>query len=271
MMRSLWTAASGMITQQTNLDTISNNLANINTTGYKKENAEFKTLLYQTMQNKATDSSGNAKPSGIQVGLGVRNSAINTDYTQGPLNETGNDLDFAIKGQGFFMLQATDGNVVYTRNGSFGFSNGVNGITLSNSDGYPVLDTKGKPIVIDTAKYDLSKITINEAGQVCYTDNKNVVTPIGEEIGIAQFNNPSGLLKLSNSVLKESGASGTAVVEANDTTLQKSKTLQGYLEGSNVQAVDEMVNMIVAQRAYEMNSKVITAADQMMQQANNLR
>lgn len=271
MMRSLWTAASGMTTQQTNLDIISNNLANINTTGYKKESAEFKTLLYQTIQDKAYDNKGNVKPSVAQVGLGVRNSAVTTQYIQGPLNETGNDLDFAIKGKGFFMLQAPDGNIVYTRNGSFGFANGTNGVTLSNTDGYPVLDSNNKPIVIDTTKYEISKVTINDAGQVCYPDAKGKATSIGVQIGLAQFNNPNGLLKTSNSILKEGEASGTAIVEGTSAAIQPSKILQGYLEGSNVQAVDEMVNMIVAQRAYEMNSKIITAADQMLQEANNLR
>lgn len=269
-MRSLWTAASGMISQQTNVDTISNNLANINTTGYKKENAEFKTLLYQTIQEQSTDNNGDAKPYGIQVGLGVRNSAIKSQYTQGTLNETGNDFDFAIQGKGFFMYQTEDGNTAYTRNGSFQLANGVNGLTLANSDGNPILDTNNEPIVLE-ATYNASDITINEEGQICYPNEDGVATSIGIQIGIAQFNNPNGLLKSSNSLLKATDASGEARLEAVDATLTKSKIYQGYLESSNVQAVDEMVNLIVAQRAYEMNSKIITASDEMMQQANNLR
>ncbi|HKL98525.1 MAG TPA: flagellar basal-body rod protein FlgG [Mobilitalea sp.] len=270
MMRSLWTAASGMTTQQTNVDTISNNLANINTTGYKKESAGFKSLLYQTIQNNAYDNNGDLKPSGIQVGLGVRNSEITSQFTQGTLLETGNDYDFAINGKGFFMVQTPDGDNAYTRNGSFGLAYGPNGMTMADSEGNPLLDTTGKPIVID-AKYDPSEITIDEMGNLCYPDATNNVVPIGITLGIAQFNNPSGLEKLAGSLLRETDASGAFRLEANDAALTRSKLHQGYLEGSNVKAVDEMVNLIVAQRAYEMNSKIITASDEMMQQANNLR
>jgi flagellar basal-body rod protein FlgG len=253
MMRSLWTAASGMISQQTNVDTISNNLANINTTGYKKETAEFKSLLYQTIQEKSYDNNGDLKPSGIQVGLGVRNSAITSQYTQGTLQETGNDYDFAIVGKGFFMVQTPDGGTAYTRNGSFGLATGTEDMTIATSDGNPLLDTNGEPIVIDNI-YNTSEITINENGELCYPDETGAAVPIGIKIGLAQFNNPSGLEKMSNSLLMESDASGAARLEGTDTALSQSKLRQRYLEGSNVQAVDEMVNLIVAQRAYEMNS-----------------
>jgi flagellar basal-body rod protein FlgG len=259
-----------MTTQQINVDTISNNLANINTTGYKKETAEFKSLLYQTIQEQSYDNNGDPKPSGIQVGLGVRNSAITSQYTQGNLQETGNDYDLAIDGKGFFMIQQQDGTVAYTRNGSFGLANGPDGVTLANSDGYPVLDATGMPIVIDD-KYNPSEITVNELGELCYPNESDISVPIGIQVGVAQFNNPNGLQKTSGSLLKETEASGAARLETEDTTLQKSKLKQGYLEGSNVQAVDEIVNLIVAQRAYEMNSKIITAADEMLQKANNLR
>lgn len=270
MMRSLWTAATGMISQQTNVDTISNNLANINTTGYKKESAEFKSLLYQTLQEQSYDNNGNAKPTGIQVGLGVRNSSITSEYTQGTVVQTNNDYDLAIEGKGFFMVQTENGSTAYTRNGNFQMVIGNDGITLANSEGNPVLDTNGEPIVLDSA-YNAADITINEAGELCYPDAAGNAASIGIQIGLAQYNNPSGLEKLPDSLLKETDASGTPRLEADDTTLAKSKIKQGYLEGSNVQAVDEMVNLIVAQRAYEMNSKIITAADQMLQQANNLR
>jgi len=270
MMRSLWTAASGMISQQTNVDTISNNLANINTTGYKKEGAEFKSLLYQTIQDQSTDNSGNPKPYGIQVGLGVRNSAITSQYSQGPLMETDNDFDLAISGNGFFSVQKPDGGVAYTRNGSFHIANGNLGLTLSTSDGYPVLDTNGQPIVFD-GTYDESKLTIDENGELCYPDSTGTAVGSGIQIGVVQFTNPTGIKKLSNSLLQETDASGIAKMEANDSAMQRSTIRQGYLEGSNVQAVDEMVNLIVAQRAYEMNSKIITASDEMMKQANNLR
>jgi flagellar basal-body rod protein FlgG len=259
-----------MINQQTNVDTISNNLANINTTGFKKESTEFKTLLYQTIQEQSFDNNGDPKPSGIQVGLGVRNSAITTQYTQGTLLETGNDFDFAIEGKGFFTVLTQDGSTAYTRNGSFQLANGMDGVTLATSDGNPVLDTMGEPITLDS-KYNAADITINDLGELCYPDDTGAATPIGIQIGIAQFNNPSGLQKMSNSLLKATDASGAVRLESEDATLQTSKIRQGFLEGSNVQAVDEMVNLIVAQRAYEMNSKIITAADEMLQQANNLR
>lgn len=270
MMRSLWTAASGMISQQMNVDTISNNLANINTTGYKKEAAEFKSLLYQTIQDQSYDNNGDAKPYGIQVGLGVRNSAITSQYSQGAMNETGNELDFAIQGNGFFSVQTEDGGVAYTRNGSFQFTKGVDGITLSTSDGNPVLDTTGEPVVLN-ANYDTSEVTFDESGQIYYPNANGSATPIGIRIAVSQFNNPSGLQKISNSLLLETEASGAAKLESEDAGLKKSTIKQKYLEASNVQAVDEMVNLIVAQRAYEMNSKIITASDEMMKQANNLR
>jgi flagellar basal-body rod protein FlgG len=264
-MRSLWTAASGMITQQTNVDTISHNLANINTTGYKKETAEFKSLLYQTIQEQSFDNNGNPKPYGIQVGLGVRNSAITSHYTQGDIIETGNNFDFAIEGKGFFMVRLPDGSTAYTRNGSFGLANGEDGLTLADSQGNAVLDTTGMPIVIDSI-YDTNKITVSQQGELIYEDGA-----MGVRIGIAQFNNPEGLLKMSGSLLKETLSSGQARLEAEDTMITASKVHQKHLESSNVQAVDEIVNLIVAQRAYEMNSKVITATDEMLQQANNLR
>jgi flagellar basal-body rod protein FlgG len=186
------------------------------------------------------------------------------------MQETGNDWDLAVDGKGFFMVQTQDGGVAYTRNGSFGLANGIDGATLATSDGNPVLDTNGKPIVIDDT-YNPSDITVNENGELCYPNADNVAVPIAITVGIAQFNNPAGLEKVSNSLLKETDASGAARIETVDPLLQKSRLKQGYLEGSNVQAVDEIVNLIVAQRAYEMNSKVISAADEMMQQANNLR
>lgn len=270
MMRSLWTAASGMQTQQTNVDTISNNLANINTTGYKKESAQFKSLLYQTIQANSTNANGEIKPVGIQAGLGVRTSAIVSQYSQGTLLDTGNDYDFAVQGNGFFMIQMEDGSVGYTRNGSFGVSIGVDGTTLATAEGRPVLDTAGKPIVFDP-EYDTSLIGVDDYGNFTYSGATGSSEPLGIQIGLAQFNNPAGLEKVSNSILKPTESSGEARLESEDTNLVNSKVINKYLEGSNVQAVNEMVDLIVAQRAYEMNSKTITATDEMLQQANNLR
>ncbi|MFV0343452.1 MAG: flagellar basal-body rod protein FlgG [Anaerocolumna sp.] len=270
MMRSLWTAASGMISQQTSVDTISNNLANINTTGYKKETAQFKTLLYQTIQDSTTDNAGQLKPVGAQVGLGVRNSAIISQYTQGTLKETGNSFDFAIAGNGFFMVQLADGSTGYTRNGSFGLSIGSDGITLATSEGYPVLDNTGQPIVLPN-EFDTSKIEVDDHGNLMYTLEDGTVESLDIKVGLAQFSNPAGLEKTSNSILKETQASGTARIEGEDANISDSLIKKGYLEASNVQAANEMVDLIVSQRAYEMSSKAINASDEMLQQANNLR
>ena len=260
MMRSLWTAASGMKSQQTSLDTISNNLANINTTGYKKERTEFQSLLYQTIQEKTTDHEGNPKPIGAQVGLGVKVSAVSTG-----------DFDFAIQGNGFFMIEMPDGTTGYTRNGNFLMAINPNGgTTLTTADGYSVLDSNGKAITFDAAT-DTTRLSFDNYGNIFYKNAQGVIQPTGVRIGAAQFNNPSGLTKLGDSYFAESAASGNARIEGQDAALSVSVIKNGYLEASSVQAVDEMVDMIVTQRAYEMNSKAITASDEMLQQANNLR
>ena len=272
MMRALWTAASGMTSQQTNVDVIANNLSNVNTTGYKTQTAQFKTLLYQTIQSKTTSANGESKPVGAQVGLGVRNASITTSFRKGSLTQTDINTDFAIDGKAFFAVQNLDGETVYTRNGSFNWAIGDEngGVMLCTSEGFPVLDTNGLPIELGT-EYNTSKVTIDADGNVCYPDENNNPQPIGMQIGLVQFSNPNGLEKSSGSTYKQSDASGEPMMEVDDDTLQKSKIRQGYLEASNVQTVDEMVNLIVAQRAYEMNSKAIQAADEMLGQANQLR
>lgn len=270
MMRALWTAASGMLAQQINLDTISNNIANINTTGYKTERAEFQSLLYQTIQKTSTDSEGNAKPIGVQVGLGTRSSAITSQFTEGSVTHTEGAFDFAIVGDGFFQVQMPDGSIGYTRNGALKMSIGNDGLTLCTSDGYPILDTNGEAIVVNST-YSVSKLTVDSNGNLCYPDATNNLVPLGIKIGLVQFNNPAGLDKTSSSIFKQTAASGEARLEETDDNLEKSEVRQGWLESSNVNAADEMVNMIIAQRAYEMNSKAITASDEMLQQANNLR
>lgn len=270
MMRSLWTGASGMIAQQNAVDTISNNLSNVNTTGYKKETVEFKTLLYSKLQTKTTDNNGDPKPVIGQVGAGVRTASITSRFTQGSLQSTGNTLDFALEGSGFFQVQQADGTVAYTRNGAFNLSMGVDGLTLCTSDGDPVMSSTGETLVFDTT-IDSARLSIDEDGRFWYRNLDETVVSLGQQFGIVQFNNPTGLEKLSGSLLAASEASGEARLETEDETLKASKVLSKYLEGSNVETVDEMVNLIVAQRAYEMNSKVITASDEMLQQANNLR
>ena len=179
-------------------------------------------------------------------------------------------MAFAINGDGFFGVQGADGNNYYTRNGNLVLATDTKGLALTTTEGLKVLDSNGKPIVLD-AKYVASNITVTGDGQICYPDEANNPKPIGMSIGLWQFNNPSGLEKTDSSLYSESSASGAAMNEYSTAGLTRSELRQGYLEGSNVQVADEMVNMIVAQRAYELNSKAIQASDEMMQQANNLR
>lgn len=270
MVRSLWTAASGMKSQQTNVDTIANNLSNVNTTGYKTEVNEFKSLLYQTIQAESTSANGENKPTSVQVGMGVRNASINSIFTQGNMNAATSNTAFAIEGEGFFAVQGLDGGTYYTRNGNFVLSEGVNGLTLATTDGLPVLDTNGRSIVFDE-DIVASKLTVTEDGTFCYPDANNNPQSLGITIGLHQFNNPGGLEKTDSSLYIATAASGAALNEATNANLDKSSIVQGYLEASNVQVVDEMVNLITAQRAYELNSKAITASDEMMQQANQLK
>lgn len=271
MQRALWTAATGMISQQTNVDTIANNLANVNSTGYKTERAEFKSLLYQTLQTETTTANGANKPIDAQVGLGVRNSSIESNFEQGVMTETQDMTDFCIEGKGFFGIQGSDGEVYYTRNGKFNFSvNLYGGMTLTNDMGYAVLDGNGNPIELGP-QYQVQNISVNSDGYLLYPDEFNNPQPIGIKIGLFQFNNPAGLDKTSGTMYQESAASGEVLYEQNLDVGMRSVVRQGFLEGSNVQVADEMVNLIVAQRAYEMNSKAIQAADEMMGQANSLR
>ncbi len=270
MVRSLWSAASGMIAQQTNVDTIANNLANVNTTGYKTEVAEFKSLLYQNLQTRTTTANGENKPIGAQVGLGVRNSAITSIFKQGSMYESNSTSSFAIQGEGFFAVQGEDRETCYTRNGNFIWAMDGDNITLSTTDGHYVLDSNGNKITFSN-DYAASQIVITSDGTIGYPDETNNVQSLGIRIGLYQFQNPSGLNKLEASLYSATEASGEAMNEATNDALVKSSVAQGYLEGSNVQVADEMVNLIVAQRAYEMNSKAIQATDEMMGQANNLR
>lgn len=270
MVRSLWTAATGMIAQQVNLDTIANNLSNVNTTGYKTQVNEFKTLLYQTLQTRTTTANGEQKPTSAQVGLGTRNSAITSIFREGNITQSESDTAFAIDGRGFFCGAGEDGNTYYTRNGNLKFTLATNGNMLATTDGLPVLDTSGQPIILNNT-YMISKISVDKNGEICYDDENNNPQPIGRVIGTFQFNNPNGLAKLGDSLYQQTAASGQPINEATNPNVERSAIIQGYLEGSNVQVADEMVNMIVAQRAYELNSKAIIASDEMLQQANNLR
>lgn len=271
MMRSLWSAASGMIAQQTAVDTIANNLANVNTTGYKTEKAEFKSLLYQTLQTRTTTANGEQKPISAQVGLGTRVASITSQFRQGSLLDSESYTAFAIDGDGFFAVQGADGNTYYTRNGDFKFSVEADGTqTLVTADGYRVLDTNGNAITIP-AGVSSSKLIISEDGDFGYQTAEGNYVALNQRFALYQFNNPAGLDKMANSLLAVTDASGEPLNEATAENIVPSGVRQGYLEGSNVQVADEMVNLIVAQRAYEMNSKAIQAADDMLSQANQLK
>ncbi len=270
MVRSLYSAASGMMAQQTNVDTIANNLANVNTVGFKSQSTEFKSLLYQNLQAKTTSANGESKPVSAQVGLGSRVQSITTHYTQGTPNASDSTTDFAIIGNGFFAIQNESGDVNYTRNGHFTFSQGTDGLMLCTAEGYPVLSADGSPIVLDS-QYVASKVTVDSSGNLCYPDENNNPQQIGIKIGLYQFTNPSGLEQLGGSYLAETEASGTPMNEDYDDVGSKSILKQSYLEASNVNVASEMVNLITAQRAYELCSKAITTSDTMMEQANNLK
>jgi flagellar basal-body rod protein FlgG len=270
MVRSLYSAASGMMAQQTNVDVIANNLANVNTVGFKSQSTEFKSLLYQDMQALTTSANGEFKPVSAQVGLGSRISSITAHYTQGSPNATDSTTDFYISGDGFFAVQNVDGETYYTRNGNFYFAIGTEGSMLCTSEGYPVLSSDGQPIVI-TEEYQINEITVDSDGNICYPDEAGNAQPIGIQIGLYQFSNPSGLTQVGGSYLTESDASGIPLNEAYDDVGKRSTLKQGYLEASNVNVATEMVNLITAQRAYELCSKAITTSDTMLEQANNLK
>ncbi len=274
MVRSLWSAATGMIAQQNNVDTIANNLANVNTTGYKMEVNEFKSLLYQTIQTRTTTANGVNKPIGAQVGLGVRNSSITSEFSQGSLLESQNPTAVALsntQGTGFFGIQGDDGNTYYTRNGDFVFAlNANNSLSLTTTSGLRVLNTNRQPITI-TGDHIAERVKIDTDGTLMYPDADGKLQTLNHTIGVWQFQNPKGLDKIGESLYSVTAASGLAMNENTNQNLVKSDVVQGYLEGSNVQIAEEMVNLIIAQRAYESNSKVITTSDDMMAIANQLK
>lgn len=270
MMRALYTAATGMIAEQTNVDTIANNLANVNTNGYKTQRTEFKSLLYQTLQTKTTTADGEDKPVGAQVGLGTRVAAITSIYTPGSMLASDSSTDFALQGDGFFAVRGADGEVTYTRNGNFVWGVTADGRTaLLDSMGGMVLDIEGNPIYIPE-NVSADSMIFSQSGEIGYKTADGNYVDMQQSFAIYHFDNPSGLEKLAFSRLQESEASGEPMLQGRDTTSQ-STVHQYFLEGSNVQVADEMVNMIIAQRAYQMNSKAITTADTMLEIANNLK
>ncbi|HET7536586.1 MAG TPA: flagellar basal-body rod protein FlgG, partial [Candidatus Didemnitutus sp.] len=256
---SLYSAATGMEAQQLNLNTIANNLANVNTPGFKRAKIEFQDLLYQKPKGAGADAGGgNVVPTGIEIGNGSRVAATAKVFTQGQLTNTGEKLDIAIQGDGFFEVQKPDGTLAYTRDGSFKLNSQGQVVT---SDGLPVL-SGFQPIPAGA-----SSVNVAENGQV------TVQTATGQttfRLNLTRFANPSGLQSLGGNLYGETAASGTPETGAAGENGFGS-TMQGYVETSNVNIVEEMVNLIVAQRAYEVNSKSIQTSDEMLQNVTNLK
>lgn len=260
MLRSLWTGTTGMNAQQLNLDVIANNLANVSTTGFKKSRADFQDLMYQITKVPGSQSSADTEsPTGIQVGLGVRPAAVQKLFTQGDLIQTGNELDVAIEGHGFFQADLPNGEIGYTRSGAFKRDSTGR---ITTSDGYPI--TPG--IVIPD---DARQITISETGVVsAILGDDTSSTELGN-IETVTFTNNGGLIAIGRNLFRDSDASGPP---QNGTPGDNGYgvLLQNFLEGSNVNIVEEMTAMITTQRAYEINSKTIQTSDEMMQTVNNL-
>ena len=253
-MRALAIAATGMNAQQLNLEVIANNIANLNTTGFKQARAEFTDLLYQAERQQGVPNQAGQEPvpEGAMLGLGVRTAAIRNLHRQGQLANTANQLDMAINGRGYFQITSPNGEINYTRAGSFNRNNAGQLVTL---EGYTV-----EPAILIPA--NAVDVVVNQSGQVFAKIDGQVAQQNIGQLSLANFANESGLEPLGNGLYRETPVSGQAVVGvAGDVSFGRIQ--QGYLEGSNVDPVKEITNMITAQRAFEMNSKVITTADEM--------
>ncbi|XPV69254.1 MAG: flagellar basal-body rod protein FlgG [Halarcobacter sp.] len=261
MIRGLYTAATGMHSMQHQIDVISNNIANVNTLGFKKDRAEFQDLMYESLNFTAgRTSQTSVNPTGIDVGLGVKVSGVQKNFLEGDLKLTSNTLDIAIEGNGFFQITKPDGELAYTRNGGFKLDNEGN---IVNAQGYLL-----EPQI--TIPDNVKDVTIALDGTVTATNpTTNTEVNLGQ-IQIADFINPSGLTPLGDSLYSASEASGDPLV-GNPDSEQFGSLRQGMIELSNVKLVDEMVNLITAQRAYEANSKAITTSDSMLQIVNRLK
>ena len=260
MIRSLFTAATGMSAQQIEQDVIANNLANVNTAGFKKSRANFQDLMYQIYSKAgATSSTGVQLPAGIEIGMGVKPISTQKIFSQGDYQQTGNPFDWAIEGDGFFQLDDGEGGTVYSRAGNFKINKDSN---ICNSEGLlltPALSVPEGTVVV----------TVDKSGQVTATDSKGTMNQIGQ-IQIATFINSAGLSSAGRNLYTETDASGKASV-ANPGTDGKGTISQYFLEMSNVNVIDEMVKMITGQRAYEINSKSIQTADAMLGIVNSMK
>jgi flagellar basal-body rod protein FlgG len=261
MIKALNTSATGMQAQQTNMDVISNNIANVSTTGYKKSRAEFEDLLYQTIKEPGSQTGANSiSPTGVQVGLGVRTAAVTKDFEVGAANMTKNALDLQIEGNGFFPVQTPGGQIAYTRDGSF----------KKDTTGR-IMDKNGNVLQPEiTIPPGTNGIDIGAGGTVTVTVADNPQPQVIGQIQIVSFVNPAGLKAIGKNLYMPSNSSGVPLQGAPGEN-GLGELAQGQLEASNVNIVEEMVNMITAQRAYETNSKTMQAVDQMLQTVNNLR
>lgn len=262
MLRSLDVASTGMQAQSTNVETISHNIANMTTTGYKRRRAEFQDLIYQDLRRVGTMSSdtGYRVPAGAQLGLGVRTAAIYRINEQGTLAQTGNALDLAIEGRGYFRILLPNGDYAYTRDGTFSLSQDGSIVT---ADGYPLTPNIAVP-------NNAENITIDQTGQVQYTLSGQPNAQVAWQIQLTTFQNENGLAAMGQNLFTETTSSGDPII-GNPETTGFGTLRQGFVEESAVNAVTEITNLITAQRAYEMNSKTITASDEMLQTLTNLR
>jgi len=261
MIRALYTAASGMNAQQANIDTVANNLANVNTAGFKKSRMEFQDLVYQTLiaPGSETSTAADQAPVGLEVGLGTRPIATARDFSTGNLKATNAPLDIAIEGQGFFQVNLPTGDIGYTRAGAFHLSADGQIVT---ADGYQV-----QPSV--TIPKDAVSVTVSKDGIVSVQIAGQTATQQVGTIELASFQNPAGLRAIGGNMYVETTASGSPTT-GSPASEGMGTLAQGFLEDSNVSVVEEMVNMILGQRAYEANSRVVKAADEMLSQVNNL-
>ncbi|TWT88225.1 Flagellar basal-body rod protein FlgG [Pseudobythopirellula maris] len=262
--QTLYTAATGMEAMETKLDVIANNMANINTTGFKKDRANFEDLFYRQIRLPgSTDADGNITPTGLEIGLGVRVGSTQSDHDQGAFQNTGNQLDFAIEGDGFFAVQGLNGQTLYTRAGNFNV----------NANNQLVLGSANTGYLIDPAiniPAEATNVVVTADGTVEYSTSDSVTNQTAGNFQLSTFINPDGLLKLGDNLFQETTASGAAVA-ANPGEPGVGVIRQGFLEASNVEPVNELIDLITTQRGFELNSQVVQAGDEVLSLVANLR